>query len=232
MQSGRCELRCYGKSTCVLIVVSSLLFLIFLYCCCRQLKFPTWNYKLVCLLIYTIYIYTVYCIYSLYMYAYMDWSILKCIKLYIYIHIHYTASKTGLNYRGGQFIMPSTSRVPFPGRGGLVYTGCHSWGVYTWFHSREGVYTVGCSDLVLFFDFNILYAGVSWIRFTCSETICKQKKKYLRTPHRVHPRAIFKTRRATGSLRIRAGFGSSGNIFTKDQRILAKKKIWNLKFIS
>ena len=58
------------------------------------------------------------------------------------------------------------------------------------------------------------------------------KKKYLRTPHRVHPRAIFKTRRATGSLRIRAGFGSSGSIFTKDQRILAKKKIRNLKFIS
>ena len=44
-------------------------------------------------------------------------------------------------------------------------------------------------------------------------------------------RIVFKTRIATGSLRIRAGFGNSGNIFTKDQRILAKTKIRNSKFI-
>ena len=53
-----------------------------------------------------------------------------------------------------------------------------------------------------------------------------KKKIYSRTPHRVHARAIFKTRRATGSLRITAGFGNSGNIFTKDQRILVKKGIF------
>ena len=58
------------------------------------------------------------------------------------------------------------------------------------------------------------------------------KKKKSRTPHRVHARAIFKTRRATGSLRIRAGFRNLGNIFTKDQTILAKTKIQNSKFIS
>ena len=54
------------------------------------------------------------------------------------------------------------------------------------------------------------------------------KKKNSRTPQQVDAHTVFKTRRATGSLRIRAGFGNSGNIFTKDQRILEKTKIQNL----
>ena len=60
----------------------------------------------------------------------------------------------------------------------------------------------------------------------------KKKKKFSRTPHRVHARDVFKTRRATGSLKIGAGFWNSANIFTKHQRILEKKKIRNSTFIS
>ena len=45
-------------------------------------------------------------------------------------------------------------------------------------------------------------------------------------------RAVFKTRRATESLIIRAGFRNFENIFTKDQRILEKTKIQNSTFIS
>ena len=67
------------------------------------------------------------------------------------------------------------------------------------------------------------------MRFTCSKTI-KKKKKFAHASLR--GRAVFKTRRATGSLRIRVGSGNSGNIFTKDQRILKKTKIRNSKFIS
>ena len=55
-----------------------------------------------------------------------------------------------------------------------------------------------------------------------------KKKINLRMPHRVDAHAVFKTRRAAGNLRIRAGFRNCGNIFTKDQRILTKTK--NLKF--
>ena len=55
-----------------------------------------------------------------------------------------------------------------------------------------------------------------------------KKKINLRMPHRVDAHAVFKMRRATGNLRIRAGFRNCGNIFTKDQRTLTKTK--NLKF--
>ena len=83
-----------------------------------------------------------------------------------------------------------------------------------------------------FSTFSILpYGRLSWMRFTCSETIKKQTKNS-HTYHWGDALAVFKMRRATGSLRIGAGSRNSGNIFRKDQKILAKTKIWNLKFIS
>ena len=85
-----------------------------------------------------------------------------------------------------EFVLPWRSPVESLQLGMLQYMYTTKWIIlafginYTVYCIHTVHCTVGCSDLVLF---SILpYGRLSWMRFTCSETIKKKKKKFAHTP--------------------------------------------------